>query len=621
MSVSEALPKREKGYKRLFRLISLLLAIGCLVYYIMPGIEELSMRGFFLCAVLVLAFFPKASDSAGKRVYDMALCLLSVVSNLYFILFNYEMKLKFFYLGALDIAMGAILVILILIATKRKAGLAMTSIAVVFLAYAFFGYLIPGRYGASRFTVSRIINILYTGTEGIYGSALAIMLSTIFLFIIFGGLLESTKANVFFVELSRALFGRSVGSSSKVCILSCALFGTINGSAVANTAAVGSFAIPLMKDTGYSAEDAGAVTAVAATGGQMMPPVMGAGAFLIAELAGVAYNKIVLISFIPAILFYFAIFLYVHYTAKKNSLKVQQAEELPTVLSVLRKHGASAVPLVLMVTLITFTSFSVTYSAIFSIAVLAILGIVRSKDKPGLAVLTDGVMAAMPSIISTAVCCACAGVIIGVISLSGLGFSFSSTLMSLAGGKLIFGLLLVLLLSIVLGMGLPTTPAFILMVSVAGAGLTKLGLPLLVAYLVIFWFSQTSNITPPVCMAAYTAAGICGCPPLKVGLNSLKIGLPMIIIPFFMVYRSLLFTEGIAYSLYSLLTCIAGIFCLELVTVGYMNIKLNVPETGLLLLACGGLFVSGYLPNALGAASFIVFLLLHRSRSAKFAAS
>ena len=561
--------KNRNPYPAIIAGLSLLLAAACFFYYFFSGVPEFPMRCVFLCMILLICFVPKKENAAWEKVLSLILMALSIAACVYLILFNEAIKVKFQGLDIPDLVMGIILVLLILEATRRKVGWAMPVIAVCFILYGLCGYLIPGRYSASHFSISRIISFLYTGTEGIFGSALAIMLSTIYLFIIFGGLLETTGGGPFIAELSKSICSKSIGGSAKVAAFSGMLFGSISGSAVAITAATGSFSIPMMKQSGYSDRFSGAVCAVASTGGQMMPPVMGAGAFLIAEMVGISYRKIVLVSILPALMFYLALFWIVHYEAKKKGMTDQPSDQTPNVRSVLKKDGVTVLPLLILLVLVIFSGLSVAYSALLSLLAMVVVGLIRNKGNAKF--ILDGIISTTSSIASTAICCACAGIVIGMISLTGLGYSFSNTLMSLSGGNLLLGLLLVLLLSIVLGMGLPTTPAFILAASVAGTGLIGMGLPPVVAYLVIFWFAQTSNITPPVCMASYAAAAISGASPMKVGLTSLKLGLPIIIIPFLMAYRGLLLTGSVLEFLVTAVTGIIGLYCFAVLVVGYMK--------------------------------------------------
>lgn len=598
-------------YQGLYIAITFVMTAILMFYYIFGRIGAMPIRGTFLLFVMALCYFPKSKDPKPKQAADCLMMVLAGASNIYMIVNNFAMSIKYEGLSPLDIFMGAALIILILEGTRRKVGIAMPAIAGVFILYTFFGYLIPGKYGTSHFTVSRIISVYYTGTEGIFGSALATMVSTVFLFVLMGGLMEVTGTGKFFIDISKALCGKSSGGSAKIATICSMLFGSISGSAVANTVATGAFTIPMMKESGYSSPFASAVTAVASTGGQMMPPVMGAGAFLIAELTGTAYNKVVLVSIIPAVLFYGALYLEVHLQAKKQNLKGLPPEQIPNAMEVLKKDGLSAFPLVLLIALIVFSGMSIVYAGVYAVGALLLLGFLREKGKEKILFIFRGIESAAPSIVSTSICCACAGLVIGSVTLTGLSYTFSSTLMNMAAGRLLPAMLLVMVLGFVLGMGLPTTPAFIIMVAVAGSGLVKVGLPILTAYMIIFWFAQSANITPPVCMAAYAAAGISGAKPMDIGVQAVKFGFPIFIIPFLMAYRGILFDGAMAASVYGVVTGFLGVFCASVLVIGYLKRDLTKLERLLCAVASICFFFPYTVTDIVAFATFVVFMFLH----------
>lgn len=607
----------ERGSFRIFYLIiATVLTAIMLYYYIFSTMGQMEILGIFLMLVMAMCFFPKSRAPKWRQALDCLLMVLSGAANLYMILFNFEMKLKYAGLSALDITMGVLLIVLVLEATRRKVGWAMPTIAGIFILYTFFGHLIPGKFGTSPFTLSRVVSMFYAGTEGIYGSALSTMVSTVFLFVLMGGLMESTGVGQFFINISKALCGKSVGGTAKISVLCSMLFGSISGSAVANTVATGSFTIPMMRQAGYSAPFASAITAVASTGGQMMPPVMGAGAFLIAELTGAPYSQVVLISIIPALLFYGALFLEAHLQAKKQGMTGLPPEEIPRAREVLRREGAAALPLLLLVILIVFSGLTVVYAGVFAVGALVLLGVFRGRGTGRITFILDGIRAAAPSIASTSICCACAGLVIGSVTLTGLSYTFSSMLMNLAAGQLFLALLLVMVLGFVLGMGLPTTPAFIIMIAVTGSGLVNMGLPILTAYMIIFWFAQSANITPPVCMAAYAAAGISGAKPMDIGVRAVRFGFPMFVIPFLMAYRGILFDGGsILSSCWDCAMALLGVIAITILIIGHFKIGLNRLERLLTAIAGLSFFYWAAAADVIGILTFSAFLVLHLGRS------
>lgn len=610
--------KEKKNYQIVYLGLAAVLTVIMLYYYTVGGVGEMEIRGIFLLLVMAMCFFPKSAEPLWKQGVDCGLMVLGAASNLYMMVNNYSMKIKYAGLDVIDIVMGLMLVILILEATRRKVGMAMPLIAIVFVAYAFFGSMIPGKYGAARLTVSQVVSMFYTGTEGIYGSALSTMVSTVFLFVLMGGLMESTGAGQFFIDISKALCGKSPGGTAKIAVICSMLFGSISGSAVANTVTTGSFTIPMMKESGYSSPFASAITAVASTGGQMMPPVMGAGAFLIAELTGTAYSKVVLVSIIPAILFYCALYLEADLQAKKQGMKGLPAEQIPNAKKVLKEQGAAALPLLLLLILIIFSGMTVVYAGVFAVGALVVLGVLRGKGRQRYMFIFDGIKAAAPSIASTAICCGCAGLVIGSVTITGLSYTFSSMLMNLAAGNIFIALLLVMVLGFILGMGLPTTPAFIIMIAVTGTGLVNMGLPILTAYMIIFWFAQSANITPPVCMAAYAAAGISGSKPMDIGIQAVKFGFPMFIIPFLMAYRNILFDGGSAVG--AIIGCVTGalgVVCITVLIIGYCKTELNIMEKLIIAVAGLSFFYWSTAADVIGIVALAAFMVLHFCRANK----
>lgn len=609
----------KKGYRYIYLALATALSSVMFFYYIFGKIGAMEILGIFLACIMAMCYFPKSKDPVWKQGVDIVLLMVSVAANIYMILFNYDMKLKYAGLDPLDIAMGLLLIFLILEATRRKVGLAMPLIAGIFVLYAFFGYMIPGKYGTSQFTISRIVNMFYAGNEGIYGSALSTMVSTVFLFVLMGGLMEVTGTGQFFIDISKALCGKSAGGTAKIAVICSMLFGSISGSAVANTVATGAFTIPMMEESGYKKSFASAITAVASTGGQMMPPVMGAGAFLIAELTGTSYGTVVLISIIPALLFYGALYLEADLQAKKQNMRGLPANQIPDTKKVLKEQGISFLPMVLLIVLIIFSGLTVVYAGVYSVGALIILGILSNKGKKRITFILDGIMSAAPSIASTSICCACAGLVIGSVTLTGLSYTFSSMLMNLAAGKLFLALVLVMILGFILGMGLPTTPAFIIMIAVTGNGLVNMGLPILTAYIIIFWFAQSANITPPVCMAAYAAAGISGAKPMDIGVQAVKFGFPMFIIPFLMAYRSILFDGPIMSSIWGCVMGLCGVIAITILVIGYLKMNLNLLEKLMVGVAGVSFFYWASFADVLGIVLFAAFLVVHFSRAKKAA--
>ena len=437
------------------------------------------------------------------------------------------------------------------------------------------------------------------------------MVNTIFIFMVFGAMLGATGASSFFIDIATALTGNSPGGPAKIATISSMLFGSVSGSAVANTVATGSFTIPMMKKVGYKAEFAGGVEAVASTGGQMMPPIMGAGAFVMSEITGIPYSKIVTVSFIPAFLFYLAIYTAVHFQALKRGLRGLPHEEIPKARDVMRKQGHFIIPLIMLIVLLLVFKFSVEMSAACSILILIIIGTIKNKNNRWEFIL-EGLRDGAQTAVTVSMATAAAGIMVGVFGLTGIGLKFSNALFSLASGNTLYGIILIFLIGLVLGMGLPVIAAFIIMVSVAGPGLMGLGLPMLTAYLITFWYSQTSNITPPVCVAAYAAAGIAKASTFKTGLNACRIGFPIFIIPVIMAYRPLLLNGPVTDVVITIASVTIGIVLLTSFFIGYWNRCFDAIDYVLTLISGSFLLHPNILLNAVGLAISIIFILRQR---------
>ena len=428
----------------------------------------------------------------------------------------------------------------------------------------------PGSQGLLRhggYSTGRLVGQLYLGQEGIYGIPLGVAVSFVFVFILFGALLEVTGAGQFFIDLAYAATGRQRGGPAKAAVLASAAMGSVSGSAIANVVTSGAFTIPLMKKVGYRPEEAGGIEAAASTGGQILPPVMGAGAFLIAEYTGLPYLEVVKASVIPAALYMGTVFVFVHLVAVARNLKGLPASELPALGATLAAgwHYLVALVVLMAALLMDLSVGRVGFFSCSSVVVLAALRAAwdRLAGSPGVGAtaerarqadpapqrpgwttwltggavrVLDGLVLAGRNTLPVILACAVAGIIVGVVGLTGLGLKFSAVMLSLSQGSLVLALILLLLASLVLGMGLPVTASYIVLIVLAGPALVEeFGLPVLIAHLVVFWYSQDSNVTPPVCLAAYAAAGVAGSEPLRTGIQAWKYAKGLYLIPLLMV--------------------------------------------------------------------------------------
>lgn len=513
----------------------------------------------------------------------------------------------------LDLIVGGIAVILSIEAARRSIGWGLPLVAIVFILYCLFGDHLPSLIASKGYSVKRTISFLI-GSEGIFGAPVRMSAKYIFLLIIFGAFLGVSGIGEYFIRLSTKIAGGSRGGPAKVAVVSSGLFGSISGSAVANVMGTGVFTIPLMKKTGYRSEFAAAVEAVASTGGQIMPPIMGSGAFIMAELMGVKYSNVVVAALIPALLYYFAVFVMVDLEAGRKNLVGVDTSKLESVKILLKNGWNLLVPLLVLIYFIAFRSSTVSRAAVWAIiSTIVFCGIKKNTRIPVkkiLEALETGTIRSM-SIIAA---CACAGVAVGSIMLSGIGTKLTYVLAQLAGGNLFLTLLFAGLAATILGMGLPTVAAYVIAASLLVSSLTVLGVPLMAAHLFLFYYSLLSQITPPVALAAYAAASISGSNPNKVGFMSMRLGVVAFVIPFFFVYgNELLFMGETLNIIIAIITAFIGVYCLSIGFSGWFKDEnLNIASRVALFAAAFCMILPGITTDAVGLALIVVFAFLHK---------
>ena len=438
-----------------------------------------------------------------------------------------------------DVVMGCIALALVLEATRRAIGIFMALIGIAFLLFSYFGPYMPGFLAHKGYSVERIVTTLYLTTEGIWGLPVGVAATFVFVFILFGSFLEKTGGGDFFIDLAYSITGRMTGGPAKTSVVASGFMGSLSGSAVANVVTTGAFTIPMMKRVGYKPHVAGAVEAAASTGGQIMPPIMGAGAFLMAEFTNTSYLTIVKIAVVPAILYYMTVLFFVHFMARKEGIAPLAKEDLPRFWPTLKGGLHFLVPVAILI-YVLFRNYSPMMAGFVAVVATVIASMFRKSTRLGFRDFVDALEAGAKNAIMVSVACGCAGIIVGCVSLTGLGLKFSSLVVSLSAGSPFLAIMLIGLASLVLGMGLPVTASYIVLVILAGPALMDLGLPILVAHMVVFWYSQDANVTPPVSLASFAGAGIAGASPMKTGFASWKIAKGLYIIPIVMAYRPLL---------------------------------------------------------------------------------
>jgi TRAP transporter 4TM/12TM fusion protein len=598
--------------------VIVVIAVAMSAYHLYTGYfgapEALLHRSTHLLFVLVLIFFlfPLSTKEWGKkfRWTDGILILLTLASIVYLFI-NYEyMITRYQYVHPLtsaDMFFGIVLTLLLIEGSRRVIGPALPITAIVFLAYAYIGPYLPGLLRHTGFTTEVIVDHLYMATEGIFGIPLGVSATYVILFIIFGTFLEKSGTGQLFMDFASAITGWTRGGPGKISCISSALFGTISGSAVANVMVDGWLTIPLMKRTGFSPPFACAVEATASTGGQIMPPVMGAAAFVMAEFTGIPYITICLYAMIPALLYYFALFMSIHFMAGRMGLKGIPREELPRLKKVLAARGHMFIPLGIIVYMMT-AGYTPMYACIYSTVAVVVLSFLRKETRMGFWTIVKALEEGAKNTLGVAAACACAGIVIGVINLTGLGLKFTSLVLFLAGESLIPALIMTMLAGIVLGMGMPTTPAYIVQAALLIPALIKLGVMNIAAHMFVFYFSTISAITPPVAMAVYAAAGIGGAKLWPTGIWAMRVAAAGFIVPFMFVYGpSLLFIGSTFDIITSAISASFGVMALAAGMMGWFVKKANIWERIVLLVAAILLIKPGLYSDAIG---YVLLLLV-----------
>ena len=497
-----------------------------------------------------------------------------------------------------EIIMGVFLILIIMELARRKVGAALTVLSAIFILYALFGKAMPAMIKHKGYSITAITEYLAWTTEGIFGTCIGASVTFVCLYIILGEMLDAFGAGQFFIDIAYAATGKMKGGPAEASVVSSALMGSINGSAVANVVTTGTFTIPLMKKVGYKSEYAGAVEAVASTGGQILPPVMGAAAFIMADLTGIPYSSIVIAAIIPGLLYYLALGISVYLEADKLGLEGEDPDKLPRVKEVLKNGWYYIVPIgVLLVCLLAF-GFSANYSAVYAIISLLIVGTVKSimlEKRLPIKELYQTCVKSMKTTVSVAIACACAGIVIGIVSMTGIGVKFTSIVFRLSGGNTFLMLVLIMLACIVMGMGLPSTAAYIIAATIGVTPLVNAGFSELAANMFVFYFAIVSFITPPVALAAYAGAGIAGGNPGKTGIRAFLLGLSGFIIPFVYVYNPalLIVDTSIGATLYVSVLALFAVFLLSVAVTGWLKGKIN-PVFRILMFASAVLmFIQG----------------------------
>jgi TRAP transporter 4TM/12TM fusion protein len=529
-----------------------------------------NIHWMLVASILFLVYSSRARASKHRpEVVDLLLVGLSVTLGLYVWLNWTAIAARAGAPTTTDIVLGILLVGCVIEACRRTVGWPIIIVALAFLAYAYFGQAMPGLLKHKGYSISRIFPYLYLTDAGVFGIPLGVSAKFIMLFIIFGAFLDRSGAAVFFRDLSFALTGRFTGGPAKAAVVFSGFMGSISGSSTANVVTTGTFTIPLMKRMGYHPAFAGGVEAAASTGGQILPPVMGAVAFVMAEWLNVRYVDVMKVAIVPAILYFVAIYFMVHYRSLREGLTGLPREELPKVWSVLRSGWYYSTPLLLLVGTLVM-GFSPSRAVLYAICTTIPLSWARKETRMGLKDIYLCLATGSIRSLEVAAACAAAGIVIGVVTMTGLGLKFSTLIIEISQGHLWIALPLTMLSSLILGMGVPTTAKYIIIATLVAPAIVELGAPLMAAHMFILFFGTDADITPPVGLASYAAAGLAGANPMRTGWEAFKLGLSAYLVPFLFVYHPALILEApLREILVAVPTAILGIVALSASIQGY----------------------------------------------------
>jgi TRAP transporter 4TM/12TM fusion protein len=570
-----------------------------------------SHRGLYLLFSFILCFllYPtvrKAPYNRALFVVDGFLILLSTASIVYWMAeyaayASERVALPNFW----DTFWGVVLIAICLEATRRVMGYTLAIVGLLFLVQLYFGPYLPGAFAHKGMTVTRIVEFSYSTTEGIFGTVVSVFATYVMPFLVFGAFLQRSGGGEFFIDLAKALAGRIAGGPALIAVWGSAVFGSISGSPVANVVATGTFTIPMMKKSGFKPEVAGAVEAAASTGGQFLPPIMGAAAFILATLTETTYARICIMATVPALLYYFSLTSMVYFQAKRTGIEGLRKDELPTVFAVLRKGWYYALTIAIAVYLIV-AGYSPPVTAFWATVFVTACSMLRRETRFTLIKAFETLNIGGRSALTVASTAGTLGLVMGGITLSGLGVTFSHVLLSLSGGSILTTIMLIMLISTIVGMGLPTTASYIVMAILAAPSLVLMGVPPVQAHMLCFWMSMTSNITPPVCVAAFAGASIAEADPMRTGLHACVLGAFLYLLPFAFVYTPEVMLIGkLETILPIILSFTVATLALSAAVQGWLMRNLTLVERGLCLVSAVLLIIPEFFTDVAGLAMLV----------------
>ncbi len=597
--------------------VILALAIGAALFHLITAgffpLTALVQRPVHLAFMASLGFLGVGLAGGGSRddgplrrlFLNWLPALLTVAACVYLVSQNKDLVARTGSPTTPDLVFGAVAVVVVLELARRTTGWGLVTVCFLALIYSFTGPYLPGLLAHRGYGFTRLVEHLYLSTEGIWGVPLGVSADFVYLFVLFGAVLEVAGGGALLIALADRVAGNTRGGPAKTAAVASAFMGSLSGSAVANVVTTGTFTIPLMKRAGFKPFFAGAIEAAASTGGQLMPPVMGAGAFILATWTSIPYVDVAAAAAVPAALYYGAVLMAIHFRAGKMGLEPTGRGDKEPVLN--RLH--LLLPLVVVVAFLA-TGRSPMRAAFWGVVSGAAVALLRPATRMDPNDLKRAVMAAASGAVQVAAACAAAGIVVGVASLTGIGLRMSGLIITLSGGHLFPALVLTGIGSIILGMGLPTTAAYVVLAALGAPALVQLGVPLLAAHLFIFYFGCISNVTPPVSLAAYAAAGIAGAPAMRTAFSAMGLAMAGFLVPFMFVYGPALLLQGsVVEIVIASATALAGVTALAAAVIGYMRRPLAAWERLLLLGAALALIFPGLASDAIGVAVFVVILV------------
>jgi TRAP transporter 4TM/12TM fusion protein len=580
------------------KLYAALIALWVIYNVVIIVTDIFGMTVVFLSAMMVLVFLTLAPTSNSTSEYpgiaDWVLAALSASSGAYF-WWNLDAITNritlFDPLSSWELIFGIVIVLLVLEATRRSVGAGLTLIVLIFIAYNLFGHLLSGELAHGYISIGHFIDTTVYTTDSIYGVPVRVAATYAFLFVLFGTMLAQAGGADFFYRIGALLAGRTTGGTAKIAVVSSGAYGMISGSPVSDVVTTGSVTIPTMERAGYRSDIAGGIEVAASTGGSIMPPVMGSVAFIMAEYTGIPYDQIAIAAIIPAALYYLGVIVQVHYLSKKLGMRGLSREEIPSIRQAMRNGELFFIPLGAIIASLAL-GYAATYAAMFGTTAVFLVALLRKETRIGPAELYDVLTNTTIRIIGVTAACAAAGLVIGGLAMTGLAIKFSSLIMFASGDSLFVALLVAAMVTILLGMGMPTPSVYILATVLVAPVLLKLGLSVLAANMFLLYFSVLSASSPPVAVAAYAAAAIASANPISIAVVATRLSVAAMIVPFSFAYSPELLLVGAPLSVaFGVLTAVIGVFLVAVATEGYFNAPMH-PLSRLMVGAGGLCFVA-----------------------------